>query len=75
MAGNRLGGQRAAATNIAKHGNDFYRRIGVIGGSRGHDGGFASEKVSADGLTGRERASIAGTKGGRISRRPKPQLA
>lgn len=32
-------------------------------------GGFASDKVGADGLSGRERARIAGQKGGRKSRR------
>lgn len=32
-------------------------------------GGFASMKVGDDGLTGFERARIAGEKGGRISKR------
>lgn len=32
-------------------------------------GGFASEKIGKDGLTGLERARLAGAKGGRISRR------
>lgn len=34
-------------------------------------GGFACQEVGPDGLTGRERASIAGRKGGRISKRGK----
>ena len=39
------------------------------GGANGHTGGFNSEKVGADGLTGFERARIAGAKGGSVSRR------
>lgn len=60
MAGNRKGGKKAAKTNIERHGEDFYRRIGAIGGRNGHTGGFAAN---------RELARIAGKKGGRISRR------
>lgn len=69
MAGTKIGGMKAAATNKELHGEDFYRRIGRIGGQRGVTGGFASDKKGKDGLTGRERAVVAGYKGGRISRR------
>lgn len=69
MAGTKAGGAKAAATNIAKYGNDFYSRIGKAGGKAGHTGGFNSDKIGKDGLTGRERARIAGAKGGSISRR------
>lgn len=48
---------------------DFFRNIGRKGGIRGHSGGFASEKVGKDGLTGYERARLAGQKGGHISKR------
>lgn len=69
MAGTKEGGARAAITNKAKWGTDFYARIGKIGGhnGRGHDytGGFA------DGDKGRERASIVGAIGGKKSRRGK----
>ena len=41
------------------------------GGKKGKTGGFASDKKGADGLSGRERARLAGAKGGRISRRVK----
>lgn len=42
MAGTSEGGRRAAATNKAKFGDDFYSRIGKIGGSvMGTGGGFA----------------------------------
>lgn len=71
MAGTKLGGQRAAAANIAKYGKDFYAKIGAIGGRLGHTGGFAHVGRGVDGLTGPERASKVGSIGGSISRRPK----
>jgi hypothetical protein len=71
MAGTRDGGAKAAATNKTKYGSDFYAMIGAKGGKRGKTGGFASEKKGADGMTGKERARLAGSKGGRISRRSK----
>lgn len=60
MAGTKTGGQKAAATNLERHGKDFYREIGAKGGRNGHTGGFASNP---------ELAKIAGAKGGRISKR------
>jgi len=60
MAGNKVGGAKAAATNKAKHGTDFYARIGAMGGKKGRTGGFAAN---------RELARVAGAKGGAISRR------
>lgn len=62
MAGTKAGGQKAAATNMARHGKDFYKNIGAIGGRNGTTGGFAANP---------ELARIAGAKGGRISRRRK----
>ncbi|HMH70295.1 MAG TPA: hypothetical protein VK502_02760 [Candidatus Saccharimonadales bacterium] len=70
MAGNKLGGQKAAAKNLARDPN-FYAKIGARGGQNGKTGGFASNVVGKDGLTGAERARIAGANGGRISRRKK----
>lgn len=69
MAGTKEGGRKAALKNKELHGEDFYRNIGRIGGQRGRTGGFASYNVGEDGLTGRERARVAGAKGGSISRR------
>lgn len=69
MSGTRAGGIEARATNIKKYGKDFYRNIGRKGGARGTTGGFASQKVGADGLTGRQRAKLVGAIGGHISRR------
>lgn len=60
MAGTKTGGKKAAATNLERHGKDFYREIGAKGGRNGHTGGFASNP---------ELAKIAGAKGGRISKR------
>jgi general stress protein YciG len=60
MAGTKLGGRKAAATNKAKYGRDFYARIGAMGGKLGRTGGFYAN---------RELAREAGRRGGRLSRR------
>ena len=66
MAGTRLGGRKAAATNRQRYGIDFYRQIGRKGGISGIGGlkGFAHP-------TRRASAIEAGRKGGKASRRPK----
>lgn len=69
MSGTKAGGMKAAATNKLRHGEGFYAKIDKRGGMNGHTGGFASDVVGEDGLTGKERARIAGRKGGLISRR------
>lgn len=69
MSGTKEGGRKAAITNRIGHGEGFYARIGQMGGHNGTTGGFNSDVVGKDGLTGRERARIAGRKGGLISRR------
>jgi uncharacterized protein len=66
MAGTKLGGAKAAATNRARHGKDFYASIGAKGGKLGKTGGFWAN---------RELARLAGQKGGRISRRTKAGAA
>ena len=68
MSGTKQGGLKAAAKNLASNPN-FYAEIGRKGGRNGKTGGFASEFVGNDGLTGPQRAKIAGRKGGRISKR------
>ena len=60
MPGTKIGGQKAAATNKAKYGEDFYAKIGEKGGKLGRTGGF---------FANRELAAIAGAKGGAKSRR------
>jgi uncharacterized protein len=71
MSGSQIGGQKASKTNRKIYGEDFYKQIGALGGRRGRTGGFASDKVGEDGLTGRERAAVVGAKGGRIGKRTK----
>lgn len=67
--GTSIGGRKAVITTKANKGKDFYSMIGSIGGRNGHTGGFASQKRGSDGLTGSERAKIAGRKGGLKSRK------
>lgn len=69
MAGTRDGGKQAAVSNKKRYGDDFYQIIGAAGGHKSRNGGFASDKVGSDGLTGRERAKLAGSIGGKTSSR------
>jgi general stress protein YciG len=62
MAGNRVGGLKAAAKNKANYGEDYYEQIGAKGGKKSKKGGF---------FANRELARIAGAKGGRNSRKRK----
>lgn len=55
MTQTKIGGTKAAATNKAKYGKDFYKIIGAKGGRNGHTGGFASNVALA---------AVAGRKGG-----------
>jgi hypothetical protein len=63
MPGTIEGGRKAAATNKTKHGEDFYKRLGSLGGA------VKSPKKGFGG--NRELASLAGAVGGRKSRRGK----
>lgn len=60
MAGTLAGGKKAAATNKAKYGADFYAKMGAKGGRNGHTGGFYNNP---------ELARLAGRIGGRKSKR------
>lgn len=62
MGATREGGLKAAITNKMRYGEDFYRKIGTLGGKKSRGGGFAAN---------RELASIVGRKGGLKSRRGK----
>lgn len=68
MSGTRTGGLKASV-KIKANNPFFYAEIGAIGGANGHTGGFATPFKGTDGLTGPQRASVAGLKGGTISRR------
>lgn len=61
MSGTKQGSRKTALTNKRKYGEDFYSRIGRLGGSVHNPlKGFGSH---------RELASIVGAKGGYKSRR------
>lgn len=62
MSGTKIGGMKAAITNIQKQGKDFYKRIGAKGGRNGHTGGFFANP---------ELARRAGRIGGLKSKRGK----
>lgn len=54
MPGTQAGGRKAAETNKARYGEDYYKRVGMIGGRISQGGGFQM---------GSELASAAGRKG------------
>lgn len=60
MAGTPEGGRRAAATNRARYGEDFYTHLGRAGGRASTGGGFKADP---------ELARRAGSLGGSRSRR------
>ena len=62
MSGTKEGGVKSRNTNLEKHGKDFYKRIGALGGKVGGKKGFALNP---------ELARKAGRKGGKISKRGK----
>lgn len=68
MSGTTQSCKKAVKTIKIRHGEDFYRRIGSKGGKSSTTGGFASDKIGKDGLTGLERAKLVGAKGGRKSK-------
>lgn len=57
MAGTKLGGVLAAETNYERYGQDFYKKIGKLGGQKSRNGGFAANP---------ELAREAGRKGGLV---------
>ena len=61
MSGTKAGGLKAAATNKAKYGEDFYRKQGKKGGSAEHK--FRYLQINP------QFAAEIGHKGGTISRR------
>lgn len=60
MAGTKAGGLKASITNKKIHGEDFYKQIGAKGGRACGLKGFALNP---------ELAKIAGSKGGKKSKR------
>lgn len=47
MGATREGGIKAAITNKAKYGPDFYKKIGAKGGANGNTGGFYGDPEAA----------------------------
>jgi general stress protein YciG len=47
MAGNREGGLKAAKTAKERHGENFYKRIGTLGGEMSRGGGFTKNSERA----------------------------
>lgn len=78
MAGNREGGEKAAATNKAKHGSDFYVKLGRKGGSakRKAPRWFEAhpELARKAGAIGGKRSSRKGIKNGMGKRRYKHKM-
>lgn len=64
MAGTKIGGLRAAATNRMRYGEDFYQGIGKLGGQKSRNSNFAKNP---------EFARAAGRVGGKRSRRPRQE--
>ena len=68
MAGTREGGEKAAATNKAKHGSDFYVMLGRKGGSAKHKTPRVfkahTELARNAGAIGGKRSSRKGIKNG-----------
>ena len=62
MPGNHFGGVKAGKTNKERHGEDFYRKIGKLGGAKSKGGSFNRDP---------ELARRAGRLGGLASRRGK----
>lgn len=67
MSGTVVGGKRAAESNKARYGEDFYNKIGVKGGT-GNRGNRADKGF---GSMSKEKISAAGRKGGLNSKRRK----
>jgi hypothetical protein len=61
MSGTRIGGLKSAKINKAKYGEDFYQRVGALGGAACVPKGFSTSG----------KASEAGKLGGTISSRRK----
>ena len=63
MGQTKEGAKKYRETMIAKHGSleayqEWRKNISINGGKKGHNGGFASDKVGKDGLTGKQRSII-----------------
>lgn len=69
MSGTVEGGKKCAETNKRKYGPDWYKKIGAMGGKVSSTGGFATVDENGE----HTLAKIAGTIGGRKSKRKKKE--
>ena len=67
MAGNRIGGKKAAQTTKERYGEDFHQKVGKLANEAWEKNGRKPRGFAAN----PELARIAGAKGGSISRRGK----
>lgn len=74
MAGNKSGGLKTRDTNYDKHGKDFYKNIGSLGGKVSYKKDPITGKALKGFALNKERASLAGKLGGSISRRGKSNV-
>lgn len=61
MSGTKIGAAKARDANLAKD-PDYYKNIGKKGGMVHSPGGFGTEKVDENGMTGHDRAKIMSQK-------------
>ena len=62
------GAKKALETIYKRHGKDYFKRVGSLGGSKSRGGGFGYGEI------GREKARVAGSIGGSKSRRGPAKL-
>lgn len=74
MAGTIAGAAKAKKKILEKN-PDFYVENGRKGGLKSKGGGFQSFKVGDDGMTGYQRARVAGRMGGLKSKRGKRDVS
>lgn len=67
MAGNKAGGKKTLETIIKHHGEDYYRKIGAMGGKVSH-------RETRPFYVDREHARRVGSIGGRVSKRGKADV-
>lgn len=60
------GAKKAYQNRLTKHGVDALREMQSNGGKASSTGGFNSNKVGEDGLTGRQRARLASAESHRL---------